>query len=103
MARSTVRTAPCATRARRSLHPVCEHVFACVTLALFDTQHVMRFWWVFLLAGCGQSHSADSIDAATDNAVDAARSVDATATPDGSTVVNDPCFPSPHAGHSLYS
>jgi poly(3-hydroxybutyrate) depolymerase len=63
----------------------------------------MRFWWVLLLAGCGQSQSDTSIDAATVHDIDAAAAVDAAKPADGSPAVSDPCFPSPHAGHSLYS
>ena len=57
-----------------------------------------------LVASCAQSSPGQpAIDAPTTSAIDG--SIDtgrADGSPDGSPVV-DPCFPSPHAGHSVYS
>jgi len=57
--------------------------------------------WVLVVVGCSTPPGADGADAAGTGSSDAL-SLDAPRV-DGATVVADPCFPNPSAGHHVYA
>lgn len=70
----------------------------------------MKLWSVVLLgafAGCGQQGAGDQIDGSTGSGSgngngSGSGMLDAPHA-DGSNLIDDPCFPSPHAGHVAYA